>query len=368
MRNQEGQKQIMESEHNFYAQQKKIIAASEIRRLHRASAEEKGSDNEALDLSSDLAEPLLGGARRLAELLSHDELTKLLGSELLNGFRSLANTALGRTPRLSKESLSAGLLLVHGADLFTYKLARDAVAKQLKIASPSRWVPGKARALHFVHEAGFNKAFAGTPAERAPDDVEWLEGRTALPPLADFQKEVLDKSEQELSDRRKHPRVIVTLPTGGGKTRVASEYVTRFLGQNSAKDQPPVALWVAHTEELLEQAVEALRQVWGEAANVPTLRLDRRFGSHGRGDGADEELLSTLTEPQFLVATPQRLLNDFKRWQATFSEEFESWFIRIRLVVIDEAHRAAAPQYKALIDLFEEYSNEREHLSHAFLA
>lgn len=358
MRDQEPQGQSARSDDAFFSRQQQILAKAAARRLEnvRTSNSDKDEGSEALDLSSDLSEPLLGGTRRLAELLSHDELARLLGSDLLNGFRSLASTALGRTPKLSKASLSAGLLLVHGADLFTYKPVRDAIAKQLKIVGPSRWVPGKARALQFIHEAGFNKVFAGTPAERAPDDVEWLEGRTALPPLADFQKEVLEKSEQELGDRRKHPRVIVTLPTGGGKTRVASEYLSRFLGKRPINEPFPVALWVAHTEELLEQAVEALRQVWGEAANAPTLRLDRRFGNHGRSEGADEELLSTLNEPQVLVATPQRMLNDFKRWDESYAEEFETWLARVRLVVIDEAHRAAAPQYKTLIEMFEQRS------------
>ncbi|MBS0597801.1 MAG: DEAD/DEAH box helicase family protein, partial [Proteobacteria bacterium] len=308
----------------------------------------------SFDLSTDLAEPLAGGAHRLAELLSHDELRRLLGPDLYNGFRSLAYSALGRTLTLTKESLSAGLLLVHGADLFRHKPVRDAVAKQLKISSPSRWVSGKAKALLFTHEAGFDKTFAGTPAERAPDDVEWFEGRMALPPLADFQKEVLNWAKQSLKEE--FPRAIVSLPTGAGKTRVATEYVTQFLSDSAP---PAVVLWVAHTEELLEQAVEALRQVWAEAPNVPALRMDRRFGDHGRGDGADEELLSSQVDPQFLVGTPLRLLNDFKRWQDTLAEAFDSWCDRVRLIVIDEAHRAAAPQYKSLIEFFGQRSKRR---------
>ena len=224
--------------------------------------------------------------------------------------------------------------------------------------TPSRWVPGKASALHFVQKAGFNKAFAGTPSERAPDDVEWFAGRTVLPPLADFQEEVLDLTKRHLEDNREYPRAIITLPTGGGKTRVASEYVSYFLNQPASDKYPPVVLWIAHTEELLEQAVEALRQVWSEAANAPTLCLDRRFGSHGRGEGVDEELLAASMEPQLLVATPQRILNDFNRWQEAYADEFISWIARVHLLVIDEAHRAAAPQYQILIDLLEIFTRK----------
>jgi len=129
-----------------------------------------------LDLAADLAEPLRGGARRLAETLSHDDLMRLLDGGLLAGYRSLSRTALGKAPKLGKESLAAGVLLRHGVDLFAHKPLRDLVAKRLKLEGPARWYSGKVSALRFVRAAGFDEAFAGAPAARAPDDVEWLSG------------------------------------------------------------------------------------------------------------------------------------------------------------------------------------------------
>ncbi|MFC0592743.1 DEAD/DEAH box helicase [Ottowia pentelensis] len=329
-------------------------------RLNQRSRDLAKDVETSIDLSEGLLEPLFSGSRRLSSVLSHDDLERLLGRHLLNGFRSLARSALGQAPSLTKDSLAAALILQHGADLFANKSLRDIVAKRIGINSPARWHAGKAAALSFARLAGFDESFAGSPAGRTPDDVEWFNGRTALPALTDFQHEVLEKCQSSLAPGRKHPRVIATLPTGGGKTRVASEYVTRYLSRPQTGAVRPVVLWIAHTEELLEQAVEALRQVWSETSGAPVLRLDRRFGQFGRGDGVDDELLGAHDDPQILVATPQRLENDFKRWQQTFGQTFESWCDRIDLMVIDEAHRAAAPQYRRLIEYFESRSRMHE--------
>lgn len=305
-----------------------------------------------LDLSAELPPEHRAAAERLAELLSHQQLSELLGTQILNAFRSLARQALGRTPRLTKASLAAGLLLRHGNDLFVDPQLRRKLSRKLGLSAPGRWHPGKPGALHFVRAAGFDERFSGRPSDAAPSDVEWLRGRTLLPDLADFQKEVLEKCRFQLNRRRSKPRAVLTLPTGGGKTRVAVEYVKRHLTEHARAERRTV-LWVAHTAELLEQAVEALRSVWANAIDVPELRIDRRFGVHGRGSDADEDMLAVAQDTvQVVVATPQRLLNDLQRWSSdeATSPRASRWRQRLGLVVIDEAHRAAAPQYRRLLE------------------
>ena len=310
-------------------------------------------NEESLDLSAELPDDLRSAALRLASLLSHAELEGLLGRDLVNGFRSLARTALGKNPKLSKESIAGALIIQFGTELFSDKARRSIVANKLNVDFPKRWFPGGYAAVKFAVSTGFDEIFGGTSSDSKPDDVEWIAGRVTLAPLEDFQREVLEKCQSTLTSHRAHPRLIVTLPTGGGKTRVATEYAAWLLNKHAEEHSSPIVLWVAHTEELLEQAASAVRQVWNEVPAATLLRLDRRFGSYGKNASDDEEFLGGHQNPQIVLATPQRLLNDLARWAQNSFKSARGWIDRIQLIVIDEAHRAAAPQYKKLIEFFE---------------
>jgi hypothetical protein len=293
------------------------------------------------DVTAGLTPEYLAAAERLAVLLTHAELERFVDRKLLNAHRAIAKAAGAPAPSFGKPSLAAILIARHGEDLLAQSDLRGRIARAAGIEPVARWHPGKGTAIAFAREAGFPAAFAGTASDRAADDTEWLRGHVALPPLADFQEEVLQTASEQL-ERARWPRAIVTLPTGAGKTRTAVEYTVR-LHQQRLLHTPCTTLWVAHTAELLEQAIESFRQVWSHAAGVPELRLARRFGAHGRGAEADTEILAAAgREHQLIVATPQRLLNDIERWRALGDERLEDWLASVELVVIDEAHRGTA--------------------------
>lgn len=309
------------------------------------------------DVTAGLTPEQLTAAERLAVLLTHAELERFVDRKLLNAHRAIAKAAGAPAPSFSKPSLAAILVARHGEDLLAQSDLRARIARAAGIEPVARWHPGKGTAIAFAREAGFPTAFAGTASDRAADDTEWLRGHVALPALADFQEEVLQTASEKL-ERARWPRAIITLPTGAGKTRTAVEYTVR-LHQQRLLNTPCTTLWVAHTAELLEQAIESFRQVWSHASGVPELRLARRFGGHGRGAEADAEILAAAgREHQLIVATPQRLLNDIERWRALGDERLEDWLASVELVVIDEAHRAAAPQYQRVIALFEAAAGE----------
>jgi DNA repair protein RadD len=50
------------------------------------------------------------------------------------------------------------------------------------------------------------------------------------------------------------PRVLLHMPTGAGKTRTAMHVISLFLRHQALDDE--VVIWLAHTEELCEQAAE----------------------------------------------------------------------------------------------------------------
>jgi len=216
---------------------------------------------------------------------------------------------------------------------------RDALARSCRITAPRRWVPGSPSAQRFARSAGFDAHFAGLGRGPRAEANEILRALLPPPALADFQQEVLLAAEERLQT---HPqaRTVLSLPTGAGKTRVGMELARRFL---LSQPQPRCVLWLAHTAELLDQAGETAGAIWHAAADERPAKLQRRHGAwtsagSGREDGDPAHRL--------LVCTPQKLANELERLGARDPCPLDD----LALIIIDEAHRAAAPQYRRLLD------------------
>lgn len=281
---------------------------------------------------------------RLVELLSSRQLRSLVGEKLLEAWKAVSKG--GPRTDLSAAGLALILLRRHGDGLLADPELRRQLGKRAGLDAPGRWNPGKPAALQFTRALGLPDAYAGNASEDRRHDVEWLRAHPRVPELADFQREVLDKVREKL-DRPRWPRAILSLPTGAGKTRTAVEYVRGYVTTEADAGRHAAVLWVAHTEELLEQAIESLKQVWAGSAGVPDLRLERRFG--GFGDDPLEVLAAPQSTAQCLVTTPQRLLKDLDRWTEELPEDYARWREHLSLLVIDEAHRAASSQYVELL-------------------
>jgi superfamily II DNA or RNA helicase len=219
---------------------------------------------------------------------------------------------------------------------------------------PQRFHPGKVRATKFVAAIGFPPEFAGIPTEDSLPDYEYLEGRFELQELADFQREV--KSQLSESLRTPGRRAIVTLPTGAGKTRVAVETIRDWFTQNfdsSGTANSRSVLWLAHTEELCEQAYTCFRQVWEGSTLVSPLMLFRFWGKYTQHYEAHRESLNRVThEPSVLVSTPNRMVNLLEASGEAWQQLLNILRGAINILVIDEAHRAAAPSYRRIVDEF----------------
>ena len=196
---------------------------------------------------------------------------------------------------------------------------------------PAQW--GGSAARNFALELGFPVEFASS--ERARKDPEILiSGPIRLPPLHDYQQEIFDRLEDLLASSKARRRAIVSLPTGGGKTRVAAEAVVR-LALNSGNNR--TALWVAQTDELCEQAVQCFRQLW---ANVGTaeedLRIIRLWG------GQTNPVPPEGDEPVVVVASIQTL-------NSRLGKDGLEWLSKPGFLVIDECHHAITPSYSSLL-------------------
>jgi len=296
---------------------------------------------------------------RLCELLQHKELEEVLGP-IVQTVRQARTHATGKDRRGSKSELASALVIQHGIDLFRSGPVREIVGKRSGLGRtqiPIRWHPGKSQAARFISATGFPPELAGIPADESLPDYEYLEGRFELGDLEDFQREV--KSQLFEALRTPARRAIVTLPTGAGKTRVAVETIRDWFTQNfdaSGVVNSRSVLWLAHTEELCEQAYSCFRQVWEGSAVVSPLMLFRFWGEYTRKYEEHRESLDRISrEPSVLVSTPNRMVNLIDA-----SDEGRQQLLRmlrssINIVVIDEAHRAAAPSYRQIVeDLIEE--------------
>ncbi|MHC4538836.1 MAG: DEAD/DEAH box helicase [Planctomycetota bacterium] len=285
-------------------------------------------------------------AERLSQLISYSELESFLGG-LQQTLRQVRKAETNEDRRGTKDEFAAALVLRYGIDVLANKEIRQAVAKACNTTFPGKWHPGKNAAIEFVQKTSFPSELAGIPAIERPPDYEYLEGKVTLGELRPFQQEVKVELRRTLDTCGKS---LVTLPTGAGKTRVAVDCIRDWLterhGEVSSPTPRAAVLWLAHTEELCEQAYTCFKEVWEASAHVCPLLVVRFWGRYTNEMAHHRDTLRQITnKPSVLVSTPQRVVNLLKEDGAIVQDLKGS----LSLLVIDEAHRAAAQSYKKIL-------------------
>ena len=285
--------------------------AEAMRRIANAAVHTKRS---AVAAESDLPARLLTAVEGRAEPL-RAALGIMAAHQLLTG--------------CSPRQLAELVLAQYGpATLSTLRSALEEAGLQ----PPSRWNTTEART--FVTSLGFPEIFAdAAAARREPEEI--ITGPIALPSLHDFQEEVLGGIRSLLASSSGRRRAVVSLPTGGGKTRVTVEaavlLVLAPVGQRRS------VIWIAQSDELCEQAVQAFRQVWlNLGAERTDLRIVRLWG--GNPNPATQE----SGKPVVVVASIQTL-------NARMGGASLDWLQQPGLVVVDECHHAITPSYTDLL-------------------
>ena len=235
-------------------------------------------------------------------------------------------------------------LAVHGPTILSR--LRDVLAGQ-GLDPPGRW--GGEAARTFVMELGFPLEYASTVSGRREAEIA-VSGPIKLPPLHDYQEEILQDVEQLLELGVARRRAVISLPTGGGKTRVAAEAVVRLVLRG---DRRRSVLWVAQTDELCEQAVQCFRQLWvNVGATGEDLRIVRLWGGQRNPSPSENE------EAVVVVASIQTLTSRSGRAEL-------GWVGNPGVIIIDECHHAIASSYTNLlrwldIQVGRERSRDRE--------
>jgi superfamily II DNA or RNA helicase len=285
---------------------------------------------------------------RLAELFTAAELRLLISARLLSALRSYKRHELGRDLAPTKAEAAAALVIEYGSELFRNKEVRQGVARKLKIPHVERWHAGHQAAAAFTESAGFPASFAGEMNDERPPVLRVLAEKRRYPALEGFQQNAKTRLLSVARERAK--RVLLQLPTGAGKTRIAVDTLREFLTANF-KDSATrgfYVIWCAHQDELCDQAATTIEEAWVNAEEACPLNLVRFFGTAVDEDldrAAEEEGLEL---PTILVTTPAKalkLLTDNGAGHALTERLRE----QTRLLVVDEAHRAAAPTYKSIL-------------------
>jgi ATP-dependent helicase IRC3 len=139
--------------------------------------------------------------------------------------------------------------------------------------------------------------------------------------LRPYQEEAVAAVEES-----KHARPMVVLPTGTGKTVIFAELIKRRRGR---------ALVLAHRDELLTQAEAKIRAVWPEVPEIGRVQADR------------DELAAHVVLGSVQTLSREARLMAFCAMVGKLDP--------LRLLIIDEAHHAAADSYVRIVDALTPY-------------
>src|SRR5690606_12600327 len=164
------------------------------------------------------------------------------------------------------------------------------------------------------------------------------------PQLMPFQIELKNALIQTLNEKGDDAKCIVSLPTGGGKTRTAVEAFVEWLQPRFSEGK--YLIWLAQSEELCEQAIASISQVWSSKEFIENLRVYRYFGSHKL---ASEDFIGGV-----VVCTINKLYHDI----INSGEISKKILSRCGALIIDEAHRGISPMYNKLYEYSKELNGE----------
>ena len=198
---------------------------------------------------------------------------------------------------------------------------------------------GVLRSMNFRKNSSIEKSLFSFFEIDVPyeDEEKKIDSEETVEPtrgLYDYQNDVQYDILKQIQENGH--RVMLHMPTGSGKTRIAMRVVATHMLEN----KNALVVWLAYSEELCEQAVEEYVETWKTVGNRPTkiVRFYRKF---------TPGILSATNNSGgvLLVAGLKKIYNAARTNNSLLSIIGD----RTSFVVFDEAHQAVAPTYKMVL-------------------
>lgn len=154
--------------------------------------------------------------------------------------------------------------------------------------------------------------------------------------LLDYQYYIKQRVLNNLNSGHVQERMLVHMPTGTGKTKTSMHIITNYI--NFSLEKKGVVIWVAHTTELLQQAYDTFEAVWSHLGEGEI---------HAYKLWGNKNITDTDTPLNGIVFCGLSKLMSIADSNTALYERLKK---DCRLVVFDEAHKAAANQTKKVIE------------------
>jgi len=152
-------------------------------------------------------------------------------------------------------------------------------------------------------------------------------------PLYPYQSKLFFEAD-EMVDKKYH-RFMIMMPTGAGKTRLAMEIISHFLIRGVRTKKEKQVIWLADSEELLEQAIETFKNIFPHLVEKKT-KLYRLWGNYSS---------LSYEKNSIIFASYQTLVGIIKNNPDLLNPD---------LIICDEAHNVIATTYKPTIEKLSE--------------
>lgn len=208
-------------------------------------------------------------------------------------------------------------------------LPRDASGDAYQVLSTLSISSGTKVERHLFDLLGLDSTVEVSAPDGSSEPTSCLEPSYGL---YEHQRDAVSRAKEVLNSNGR--RVLLHMPTGSGKTRVAMNIIADHLRQH----KPTLVVWLAYSEELCDQAVQEFQSAWS-ALGDRTIPVHRFWGQNN----------ANLTEARdgFVVAGLAKAYELGKRninSLATLGD-------RTSLVVLDEAHVATAETYSLVLEV-----------------
>ena len=259
----------------------------------------------------------LGSVNAVAEALSKESSEVRIYPNRLHGL--LAGDATRSVNTATLEVIERGLIALEAGIVETSAGRIDPVRVRQAVAAEAGLIGDRDQGIARIAEgmslpAGVIRHIVGDAPPPALPSA--LLARERGPDWS-WQDDAIERAVRALKKSPQHKAGVV-IPTGGGKTRIALKIALRMLSEATLPDAR--VLWVTHRRQLHKQARRTLQRLLSENAPLP----------EGASKSFTERIRFVMVQelPSAVAESSDRLV----------------------LAIVDEAHHAAAPSYRALFE------------------